>query len=210
MENQKKIVAYFDFDGTISNVDTLIPFLIYAIGKLRFILCLPQLSWIAILYWLKIITNEVSKERTLIRLIKGRSVNFLEDRAKNFALTKLNKYIKPAVYAKLEWHREHGHVLILVSANLAVYLRYWAILHKLDYVIATEIEIKNDYATGKLATRNCYGKEKVSRIDEFLSQHSLSFSYSYAYGNSRGDTELLAYVNEPFYVCGESIERTYG
>ena len=52
-------------------------------------------------------------------------------------------------------------LLVLVSANLGVYLRYWARLHKLDYVIATELDInERNRITGRLQTRNCYGKEK--------------------------------------------------
>jgi phosphatidylglycerophosphatase C len=132
----------------------------------------------------------------------------VENKAKSFAISRLNKYIKPAVYAKVEWHREHHHTLVLVSANLAIYLRYWANLHKLDYVIATEIDFDvNNYVSGKLATRNCYGAEKVSRIEQFLSNEKLQFCYSYGYGNSAGDKEMLGHVDEAYYVSGEYMKR---
>lgn len=208
MQEGRQIVAYFDFDGTLSDRDTLVPFLIYAVGIWRFLCCVPSLLPIVIRYGLRLINNETAKELTLQRVIAGMKSYVLEQKAKNFALTRLNKYLKPVVYSKLEWHREHGHTLVLVSANLGVYLRYWARLHKLDYVIATELDInERNRVTGCLQTRNCYGKEKVTRIKQFLADNHLSFSYSYAYGNSAGDYALFAYSNEPFYVSGDSVER---
>lgn len=207
MNKSRQIVAYFDFDGTISTKDTLVPFLIFVVGKLRFILALPKLIPIVLRYWLRLINNEAAKQATLTVLLKGYSERQIEYKAKQFALTHLNKYINPVAYAKIEWHREHGHCLFLVSANLGIYLRYWANLHKLDQVIATEIELDaKKCLTGRLLTHNCYGPHKVERIQDFLTKNKTKFTYSYAYGNSAGDYEMLEYSDEPYYVSGEMIE----
>lgn len=211
MKSEQQIVAYFDFDGTLTTKDTLIPFLIFVVGIFRFILNLPRLIPIVLQYWLRIITNEQAKQKTLTLLIKGKKKYRIEHLAKNFALTKLHKYIKPVVYSKLEWHREHGHKIIIVSANLGIYLRYWANFHKLDDVIATELEVDDSGCiTGNLLTRNCYGKHKVSRIKTYLTDTNQFFCYSYAYGNSAGDYELLEYSNEPFWITGDYIQQWKG
>ena len=202
-----KIIAYFDFDGTLSNKDTLLPFLIYCIGYIKFLGYLPRIIPVILLYVFKVINNQEAKERTLIITLKGLDEDTLIQKAKNFATTHLNKYLLPENYAKLEWHREHGHQIALVSANLAVYLRFFAQLHKIDYVIATEIELKDKVVTGKLATPNCYGEQKVLRIKEYLNKMNLSFDYAYGYGNSRGDHEMLLYVNEPYYVVSGTFEN---
>ncbi len=197
------IVAYFDFDGTLSDRDTLLPFLIYVVGWAKFLYLAPRLIIILLKYWCKVWTNEQAKERTLCLVLGGFSAALLEKLAKDFALTRLNKYIKPEIYARLEWHREHMHTLILVSANLAIYLRYWAKLHCIDQVLATEILVPpSGIISGMLQTRNCYAKEKVRRIKQFLAQEHLSFSYSYAYGDSLGDKEMLDYVDEAYLVNG--------
>ena len=60
-------------------------------------------------YGLRFINNEQAKQLTLQRVIAGMKSYVLEQKAKNFALTRLNKYLKPVVYSKLEWYREHGH-----------------------------------------------------------------------------------------------------
>jgi phosphatidylglycerophosphatase C len=204
-QRHKQIVAYFDFDGTLTYKDTLLPFLLFTVGVGAFIRHSIQLIFILFQYLIKYIDNEEAKERTLTLLLSGKKEYLVEYQAKNFALTKLHKYIKPVIYSKIEWHREHGHKIIIVSANLAIYLRYWANLHKLDGVIATELDVNNGCITGKLATRNCYGKYKVERIGRYLTDNQLDFCYCYAYGNSAGDYELLEYSNEPFWVNGDYI-----
>lgn len=206
MSKDCKIVAYFDFDGTLSNKDTLIPFLIYCVGVFKFIAYLPRLLPVVVSYLLKIIDNQEAKQKTLTIVLKGWKEEDLLVKAKNFATTHLNKYLIPETYAKLEWHREHKHQIILVSANLAIYLRFFAELHKIDHVIATEIEVVDGVISGKLATPNCYAMQKVIRIKEYLAASNLNFDYAYGYGNSRGDHEMLLFVNEPYYVVSGEFE----
>lgn len=204
-EKSKDIVAYFDFDGTLTRYDTLILFLLHCVGLIRFILNIPRLLPVVLLYLFKIITNEKAKELAITILIKGKKTTWLQNKAEQFALNKLDHYIKPEIYKKLEYHIEHGHTIVLVSANLAMYLRYFALKHNIDIVIATELQFKDGICTGKLATRNCYGIQKVKRLNEYLKQHELTFSYSYGYGNSRGDYELLNYVNEAYWIIDDQI-----
>lgn len=202
MQRSRDIVAYFDFDGTLTTKDTLLPFLIYCVKWPIFLIKAPLLFPTLVLYVFKIITNEEAKQRTLIILLKGYSFKKIDKLAQKFAQNKLSKYIKPEVFAKLEYHKEHAHQIILVSANLAVYLRYLAQIYKLDGVIATEIEFIDNIATGRLATPNCYGLQKTIRINEYLVSNNLKYSYRYAYGNSPGDYELLDYVDEGYWVEG--------
>ncbi len=203
--NPKHIVAYFDFDGTITNRDTFLPYLYYVVGFWTFFTKLYCLIPILLLYGFKVITNEEAKQKTLTVLLKGFSEDLLDKKARVFARKTLDSYIMPEVYTKLEYHLEHGHSIVLVSANLALYLNYWARRHNLDHVIATEIEFVNGICTGKLKTRNCYGPQKVLRIHEYLNTLSSKFCYSYGYGNSRGDYELLNFVDEGYFVSGQDI-----
>lgn len=205
MHNSHKTIAYFDFDGTISNKDTLIPFLIHSIGLIKFMILAPLLLPFLLCYATKIISNEKMKQITLTLMLKGYNLDKLEQKAESFANTKIDKYIKPSVFAKLEYHREHKHSLALVSANLAIFLRYWAKRHQLDFVVATEIAAVHGRVTGKLLTRNCYAAQKTIRLEEYLQKHKLSYEYCYAYGNSRGDYELLNMADEAYYVTGEDV-----
>lgn len=200
-----KIVAYFDFDGTLTKHDTLFPFVFYVVGIFKFISKLHLVLMVLFLYYMNVFNNEKAKEFFLTIMFKGLSKSYIESKAKLFAVNKLDKGIKSEIYTKLEYHLEHGHKIILVSANLGIYLRYWAQKHKLADCIATEIEFHNGLATGKLATRNCYGKHKIDRIREYIAKNHPNFVYSYGYGNSHGDYALLSYVDEGYWISGTNI-----
>ena len=71
--------------------------------------------------------------------------------------------------------------------------------NNIDRVIGTQIKIENGAIKGRFKTKNCYGKEKVNR---FLSIFPEREQYHlYAYGDSKGDKELLTLADEKFYKC---------
>ena len=64
-------------------------------------------------------------------------------------------------------------------------------------LLATLLETENGIVTGKLSGKNCYGPEKVARIkSEFRLEE---YDNIYAYGDSSGDTEMLAIATKPYY-----------
>ncbi len=194
------IIAYFDFDGTLTKCDTLLPFIIHTVSIKKLLLKLPVILWIVCRYLLKIINNEEAKILFLTSTIKNMPRDYLEQKAQEFALNKLDKYLKPQIYEKLQHHIKENHTIAIVSANLAVYLKYWAKKHNVNYVIGTNIQFINNIATGGLDGHNCYGMEKVIRIKEFLKTQNLHFTDSYAYGNSRGDFEMLDFAHHSYFI----------
>ena len=79
---------------------------------------------------------------------------------------------------------------------MALYLRPWADHMGFDVVLATELEVDtNGRFTGKLATPKCYGPEKASR----LRQHYQIERILAAYGDTRGDREMLALAEQAHF-----------
>ena len=72
----------------------------------------------------------------------------------------------------------------------------WCAKYNLD-LIATRLEIQDGKLTGKFATKNCYGMEKVKRIKDAYDLGQYDFVY--AYGDSRGDKEMLSIANESYF-----------
>jgi HAD superfamily phosphoserine phosphatase-like hydrolase len=69
-------------------------------------------------------------------------------------------------------------------------------------VLGTQIEVANGRLTGKFSTLNCYGSEKVRRLKEWLESEKVGTKGALemiAYGDSRGDKELLAMAKESHY-----------
>ena len=96
----------------------------------------------------------------------------------------------------LEWHRERGDTVVVVSASIDLWLRDWCRSRGIG-LIATELEVKEGRITGRFLTRNCSGKEKVKRIEKELDLSR--FDHIYAYGDSPADRAMLSIAHEAYY-----------
>jgi len=197
------VIAVFDFDGTLSQRDSLLPFLQLAVGRWQFWWGLLLMSPILLGYALKLIPNWQAKEILLNHFLAGWTEERLNQIAQNFVQEEIPKLLRPEALQRLHWHQEQGHQTILVSASLEVYLLPWAKSMNFDQVTGSQLEVQDGYFTGHLLGRNCYGQEKVERLRALLGDFN---NYCiYAYGDSRGDFELLNAVNHPYYRTFENI-----
>ena len=64
--------------------------------------------------------------------------------------------------------------------------------------LCTQVETRDGLLTGRFLTANCYGPEKVNRLRAILSAPRERY-FIIAYGDSRGDRELLSYADEGHY-----------
>lgn len=181
-------IAFFDFDGTITIDDSMIKFIRYAIGDLNTVWGLIILSPMLIAYKLKLIPNYKAKQWMLSYFFKGMDEQMFKNLAKEFSLSHIDNMLRPKAMEKIAWHKGQGHKVVVVSASVECWLKPWCDKNGLD-LIATKLEIKNGFVTGKFQTKNCYGSEKVVRVKE---AYNLSdYDHIYAYGDSHGDRELL-------------------
>ncbi len=191
-------VAVFDFDGTLTTRgDTLLPFLQRVVGRRRLWSALVALTPVLAGYALGRIPNWRAKEALLVRCLEGYSAAELARLGEQFAQEELCRWLNPAAVERLRFHQRRGDRTVLISASLEVYLQPWGRLMGFDAVLGTRLALVADQVSGRIAGRNCYGPEKVERLRQWLGN---PFSYElYAYGDSRGDRELLACVDYPFY-----------
>ena len=124
-----------------------------------------------------------------------RKVDFLKV-ANEYSLVHIDKILRPKAIEKINWHKNQGHKVVVVSASIECWLRPWCEKNNLE-LIATKLEIKDDIVTGKLLSKNCYGVEKVNRIKELYNLEK--YDYIYAYGDSSGDKRMLEISHEKFY-----------
>jgi phosphatidylglycerophosphatase C len=139
----------------------------------------------------------VAKERVLMHCLSGMKVGELREQGERFAKLALPGLLRPEALARLAWHKASGHRCVAISASLDLYVHPWAVSAGFDDVIATHLEAHDGCVTGKLLDGNCYGPEKVKRLAALLGDKS---GYTlYAYGDSRGDRELLACADHAYY-----------
>ena len=194
--SSKMNIAFFDFDGTLTSKDSLEDFIQYAVGRKKYFTGLLFLSPILILYKLKFISNSFAKEKLMTYFFKGWDADHFQKIAKKYSLEEIDKIIRPKAMKKIKWHQKEGHHIVIVSASFDDWLRPWCDINNLN-LISTSLEIKNNKLTGKFSTMNCYGIEKVNRIKNVYKLNH--YDYIYAYGDSRGDKELLSIADESFY-----------
>ncbi|HYF45411.1 MAG TPA: HAD-IB family hydrolase [Acidimicrobiales bacterium] len=185
-------VAAFDFDGTVTRRDTLVPFLRRLHGPGRFtaagLASLPALAR----------GREAFKAALLHRLLRGMPAEELARRARAYG-EELPPQFRPEAVERIRWHQEQGHQVVLVSASLRAYLDPVVEHLGLDGVCAVELEVDGaGRLTGHMTGPNCRGPEKVVRLTAWLGDEAPERLW--AYGNSSGDRELLAAAHEPTWI----------
>lgn len=191
-----KKIAFFDFDGTITTHDSLIKFVQFAVGYRKFLIGCLVLTPMLVLYKLKLIPNDVAKQRMLSYFFRGWEASTFQKIATQYSLEEISHIVRPEAMKKISWHKNEGHTVVIVSASLESWLAPWCQKNSLD-VIATELEIVDGIVTGRFLSKNCYGAEKSIRIREKYNLQE--FKYIYAYGDSAGDNEMLALAHEKQY-----------
>lgn len=202
MENQpfcQQVVAVFDFDGTMTTTDSLPYFFKETSGLYKtcyeILRHVPKL--ICCLYDQS--ARQKAKESLLKSFFRGMPIDELRLKGKAFAEGALNRLVRQNALDKLKWHLQMSHRCILISANLDVYLDVFAKNHGFNDCLSSQVDFdEKGLVTGRLKGLNCIGEEKVGRLKELLGEKNYTL---YAYGDSDGDKELLAYADYPFYRC---------
>ncbi len=190
-------VAAFDFDGTISYRDSLVPFLFFRFGWFKTLLGLGLLAPLLALDVALGRDRQTMKERVLTYFFKGMPLNEVTEDAHRFAKESLPSQIRPEALQRIKWHNDQGHRCILVSASMNLYLIPWAHSVGINEVLSSELAVNSENRlTGYLKGKNCRGAEKTRRLDELLGPKDQYILY--AYGDSKGDKEMLALADFPF------------
>ncbi len=193
---KRRVVAAFDFDGTLIKGDSLFYFFLSQVSKWKLLLNLiPALYYIG-LYKLKLMPNFKAKEHLFILFFKGMPLAGFERQCKKFKGL-LEKKLKPEATAKLRWHLQSGHDVVIISASVENWVSPLAVQLGVRDIMGTKLETENGRLTGRFLSKNCYGPEKISRLEGLYPQRTEYVLY--AYGDSRGDRELLAAADHPFY-----------
>ena len=199
----KKRIYAFDFDGTLTTRDTLIAFIRYAKGTGAFVLGFLRHAHLLVLMKLGLYPNWKAKQKVFSYFFKGMSLGDFDTLCQRFAADN-RQLLRPEGIRTLEQAGEEGADIVIVSASIDNWVKPFFTspdgladnLPKIT-VLGTQIEIADRKLTGRFLTKNCYGQEKVNRILALYpnrSEYTLT-----AYGDSRGDKELLVFADEAHY-----------
>ena len=190
-------IVVFDFDGTITTDDTFRLFLRYYAGNLKWTANILLLLPIFIGYGLKLVDRNQAKIHVMRRFFKNASVAKLNARAAAFATEIIPSLIRPQAQACLDSKKTHPESLYICSASIAPYLRAWGESQNIHNILATELETDGDRYTGEIKGWNIWGEGKMRRILAEFAPHPVKIME--AYGDSRGDREMLHAAEASFF-----------
>lgn len=198
------MVVFFDFDGTLTTKDTLMPFLKFVVGARIYYIKLLLISPVLVAYLLGLMRNDMAKQVLLWFYLSGYRDSTLYKCGDRFVEQIIPTLLRPKGMERLRRHQQQGHQCVLVSASLDFYLQPWVKHQGLDGLLCSRLRVKDGKVSGLLDGSNCYGDSKRERIQEWLDTRK--FDAIYAYGDTKGDYPMLRLADQPFYWNGHDFE----
>jgi phosphatidylglycerophosphatase C len=197
-------VAAFDFDGTLTRSDSVVPFLRLVAGRRALAGGLARRAH-------RVLAALARRDRDRLRALatdvvfRDVSLATVESQALLFGRQLVEAGLRDDTVARLRWHVAEGHIVVVVSASYEQYVRVVADALGGTGVVATRLEVSGDgRCTGRLDGRNCRADEKLHRLDSWLAEQGLRRPdvELWAYGDSAGDRQLLEAAQHPVWVTG--------
>lgn len=190
-------LALFDFDGTITHTDSFTKFVLYAADKRRIrrgklLLLLPEL----IAYKTRLTNGKRIRHKTFNLAFENTIEDEIKMKALEFSQNIIPSLIRPQAMDRINWHKERGDEIRVVSASLDLYLEPWCKQHNIA-LSCNEVEAISGSITGNFIGHDCSADEKRRRVEN---AYNLSdYMNIYAYGDTFEDKELLKLAHYPFY-----------
>ena len=189
-----KTIAFFDFDGTITNRDTMLALAVYNAGRWKFMAKMAMLSPSLVALKLNLLSAQKAKQLFLKTFFGGIPVEDFNRICEQFSDKIMPSLIRKDARNAIQEHLQNGDKVVVVSASAENWIKHWCLANNISF-IATRLEIKDHKITGNIEGANCNGKEKVSRIKELF--NLADYERIYAYGDSAGDQMMLSIATHP-------------
>ena len=195
-----KRVAIFDFDNTLIEGDSFVPFLTYASNAvLVYATAFEALVRFAVRRARKRPTESLRtflKSFLVCRILKGKRPEDLKN-----AIARTCAWQKPnlTVLKTLHEHHEKGDKIVIASGALDLYMPELLRDIPYDALICTDVEVKDGRITGVMINGNCVRRCKAERVRTWLKAFG-PFDESFGYGNYPHDVAMLELVKHRVIV----------
>jgi len=203
-----RVAAFFDFDRTLIEAESgrigMEWLRRHGMLSARFLLRVIGFSY---LYRMRLISNE-RMVRVMLTFYRGRRLTDFEEGAEVFYRDYLKPHLAPAVVERVNYHRQEGHLLVLISGSIRYMLAPVATDLGFDVLLCTDLEVGADgLLTGRSEGEICVGQTKRRLTLQLAAQKGLDLARSYAYGNDIADVNLLGVVGHPRVVEPDAALR---
>lgn len=197
--------ALYDFDGTITTKDTTV-LLLFELLRLR-PWRLSGLIWFLfkMIVASESITKQEYKNKAIGYLIKGLCDKRLSRALKRFRI-KVECLYRYSVLDSVHQALQDGCTVLIVTASPSFAISY-CVADLGVVVLGTEFEKIGSLYTGILKNKNCYGLEKVKRINEWATANKITLSVQSAWSDHFSDFAMLSLSEKRYWVGGEHLRK---
>ena len=199
MGEGQKVAAYFDLDGTLLNASSE-KTLTGVLARRR-----PWRIPHATIAWTLGATFGLLTGKAPYDALRNRghlslaSWKILEQYSEEIATTYLKERVSPGAWERLDWHREQGHRLVLVTATVAPMAEAMARVLGMDEVYGcgpvNRAGMLSGSERGWSVPRR---KGKVPIVEQDAEKFGHDLSQCYGYGNTHADSWFMR-------ICGHAI-----
>jgi phosphatidylglycerophosphatase C len=191
-------VAVFDLDGTLTRIDTFLPFLATYAWRRRKPWRAAVIPLVVLAYLSRLVSDRTAKQFLLRCFLFGEKRDDVEAHARDFC-----NWIKPRLHplglTKLREHVDGGDRVIVVSASPDVYVPEIARSLGVEEVVCTKVRWNDELCLGMIDGENCKREAKITMLSAYLGAGANPQTMT-AYGDSRSDLPLLCWVKNGFLI----------
>jgi glycosyltransferase 2 family protein len=202
-------IAAFDCDGTLIRGDATRRFLLLLRGPICLGLDLCTLAPQLLAWRLGRCSTAQLKEAVLNRALQAAPLLRRKAALRQLPAI-LVAQLRPQAVDRLRWHQQHGHRCLIVSASPEPLLAPLACHLGVELIATGCTDLLQVGPTNplRLTTPNCKGQEKLRRLERHLGDLPPPEQLE-AYGDSRGDRELLLASARPHWRSFGSAAVAY-
>ncbi|WP_281169115.1 HAD family hydrolase [Hahella ganghwensis] len=208
MHRQPHSYAFFDFDGTLINIKSMLSFLEYY-SKIKFKSCHFYDEFMSKASRLQTQGCARSDLNTLYyQHFAGSSYTELLELGDEWyeqeIINKRHRLITHTIRI-LEQHRYMGDTVVLVTGSMWPLLRRFCEDYRIKDALYAELTCHGDTVTGALEHGPIISEGKAKAISRYLKHQKVpaSLEQCYAYGDHISDLSMLEMVGHPVVVSGD-------
>jgi HAD superfamily hydrolase (TIGR01490 family) len=201
MTSKDGIAAFFDFDKTLVEVESARMGLkaLWDNGMMPFgyVVKLIAANLLYKRHWL----SEERMGLIALSFYKNKRLADFQRYSAEFYQQYLKPHLAPRMLERVDFHKNRGHLLVLVSGSLRYYLEPVVEDLGFNHLLCTDLEEdRAGFLTGRPKGPLCIDKNKQDLALDLARRFGLDLPRSYAYGNHQADIPLLQLVGRPFVV----------
>jgi HAD superfamily hydrolase (TIGR01490 family) len=194
-------LAVFDLDGTITDGDTFIAYLLHVLRhRPHRVLRCAALPLLAAGFRLGLVGNDEVKRRLLDAVAGGASRSDIRRFTETFIDICVRRMVKPAALERITMHAQRGDILVMATASLDIYADALGQRLGFHHVLATRAAWRDDRLIFGLDGPNLRGVDKVAAIEVIRAGLKVDPALVIVYSDHHSDLPLLRYADRGIAV----------